>query len=142
MVQRYYFWTITCRLATCFLVSVCTAPHRVCRLRQIDIIKRLQLIKSIGRKQIVLTEDDWKEIEMFLNTTDNDFVERLQIEFPRLTQKDIKFLMLVRLRLPYESIAIIYGIEEKSVKQRLFLFKNKLGLNKRNISTREFLEDY
>ena len=25
MVQRYYFWTIMCRLATCFWVSICTA---------------------------------------------------------------------------------------------------------------------
>lgn len=118
------------------------ATMRKFLISKIDIIKRLQSIKSIGRKQIILTDGDWKEIEMFLNTTDNDFVERIQNEFPRLTQKDIKFLMLVRLRLPYESIAIIYGIEEKSVKQRLFLFKNKLGLNKRKISTREFLEDY
>lgn len=111
-------------------------------ISKIDIIKRLQSIKSVGRKQIILTEADWGEIEMFLNSTNNGFVERLQSEFPRLTQKDIKFLMLVRLKLPYESIAIIYGIEEKSVKQRLFLFKSKLGLSKRKISTREFIEDY
>ena len=118
------------------------ATMRKFLISKIDIIKRLQSIKSVGRKQIILTEADWGEIEMFLNSTNNGFVERLQSEFPRLTQKDIKFLMLVRLKLPYESIAIIYGIEEKSVKQRLFLFKSKLGLSKRKISTREFIEDY
>lgn len=118
------------------------ATMRKFLISKIDIIKRLQSIKSVGRKQIILTEADWGEIEMFLNSTNNGFVERLQSEFPRLTQKDIKFLMLVRLKLPYESIAIIYGIEEKSVKQRLFLFKSKLGLSKGKISTREFLEDY
>lgn len=118
------------------------ATMRKFLISKIDIIKRLQSIKSVGRKQIILTEADWGEIEMFLNSTNNGFVERLQSEFPLLTQKDIKFLMLVRLKLPYESIAIIYGIEEKSVKQRLFLFKSKLGLSKGKISTREFLEDY
>lgn len=111
-------------------------------LRKIDIVQRLQAIKLSDRKQVILTEEDWKEIEVFLNCTNDKFVERLKSEFPQLTQKDIKFLMLVKLRIPYQSIAIIYGIEEKSVKQRLFLLKNKLRLNKGEMSTREFIERY
>ena len=50
--------------------------------------------------------------------------------------------MLVRLKIPYEGIASIYNIKEKSVKQRLFLFKKKLGLEKSKVSTREFIEEY
>ena len=96
----------------------------------------------IRHNKIVLSNKDWREIEVFLNSVDDEFVTRLKKEFPKLTQKDIQFLMLVRLKLPYESIAVIYNIEEKSVKQRLFLFKSKLGLNKGGKSTREFIEAY
>lgn len=111
-------------------------------LSKIDVVQRLMSINSSDRKEIVLSNKDWREIEVFLNSVDDEFVTRLKKEFPKLTQKDIQFLMLVRLKLPYESIAVIYNIEEKSVKQRLFLFKSKLGLNKGGKSTREFIEAY
>ena len=111
-------------------------------LSKIDIVKRLKSINSSEHKGIILSKDDWKEMEVFLNSTDDEFVERLKNEFPNLTQKDLQFLMLVRLKIPYGSIATIYNIEEKSVKQRLFLFKGKLGLNKGEKSTREFIEGY
>ena len=111
-------------------------------LSKIDVVQRLMSTNSSDRKEIVLSNKDWREIEVFLNSVDDEFVTRLKKEFPKLTQKDIQFLMLVRLKLPYESIAVIYNIEEKSVKQRLFLFKSKLGLNKGGKSTREFIEAY
>lgn len=111
-------------------------------LNKIDIVQRLQSIDPSSHKPVVLHKEDWKELEVFLNNTNDNFVTRLKKEFSKLTQKDIQFLMLVRLNIPYKSIAIIYNIEEKSVKQRLFLFKNKLGLNKGEKSTREFIRGF
>ncbi len=111
-------------------------------LSRADTIKKLKTIEPKELIKLKLTENDWKEIEVVLNSTDDEFVDRLKAEFADLTQKDIRFLMLVRLKIPYEGIASIYSIQEKSVKQRLFLFKNKLGLDDSRISTREFIESY
>lgn len=110
-------------------------------LSKIDIINKLQAINS-KRANAKMSEEDWKETEVFLNCTDNEFVIRLEKEFPDITDKDIKFLMLIRLKLPYESIAYIFNIEEKSVKQRLFLLKKKLRLGSGDMSTRAFIENF
>lgn len=111
-------------------------------LSRIGIVKRLKSIKRSELIKLELTDEDWDEIEVFLNNVDDEFVVRLKKEFTDLTQKDIRFLMLVRLKIPYDSIASIFSIQEKSVKQRLFLFKKKLGLDKGEKSTREFIETY
>ena len=111
-------------------------------LSKIGIIQRLQSLNQSKHKLLLLSKDDWEEIEIFLNSTDNDFVVKIKDDFPELTTKDLQFLMLVKLKLPYKSIALIYNIEEKSVKQRMFLFKKKLGLQNSNMSTKEFIERY
>lgn len=111
-------------------------------LGRIEIISRLQKLSSSELIKVKFSDKDWREIELFLNSADDEFVIRLKKEFKDLTQKDLRFLMLVRLRLPYKSIALLYNIEEKSVKQRMFLFKKKLGLEESKMSTKEFIESY
>ena len=111
-------------------------------LSRINIVNSIKKIKPSDFSKLKLTENDWEEIEVTLNSTDDEFVIRLKNEFKDLTRKDLRFLMLVRLKIPYEGIASIYNIKEESVKQRLFLFKKKLGLEKSKVSTREFIEEY
>lgn len=117
------------------------AAMRKFLLSKIDVVNKLQNINT-KRANAKLSEEDWKETEIFLNCTDDEFVLRLKKKFPIITDKDLQILMLVRLKLPYESIAYIFNIEEKSVKQRLFLLKKKLNLGKGDISTRTFIENY
>lgn len=111
-------------------------------MRKISILHKLESLKTGKAKQVLLSDFDWEELEVFLNSSDNVFVERLKNEFPNLTPKDVKFLMLIRLKLPYSTIAQIYNIEPKSVKQKLFLIKEKLGLKDSSTSAKKFIEDY
>lgn len=111
-------------------------------MRKISILHKLESLKTGMAKQVLLSDFDWEELEVFLNSSDNEFVERLKRDFPALTPKDIKFLMLVRLKFPYSAIAQIYNIEPKSVKQKLFLIKEKLGLKDSPTSAKKFIEDY
>lgn len=111
-------------------------------IHKIKIIQKLNNLKSNNHKYMILDDEDWNELIVFLNNFDNYFVSRLKEEFPKLTTKDLHFLMLIRIKMPYHDIASIYNIEVKSVKQKLFLLKNKLGLNGSQKSTREFIETY
>lgn len=95
-----------------------------------------------GNKCIHLEETDWEEIELFLENTDNKFVSRIKDTFPTLSTKDIRLLMLIRLKLPAKELARIYGISEKSIKQNLFLFKEKLGIQQEKISLRKYIEAF
>ena len=99
-------------------------------------------MKAEDKKSIILYENDWKELEVFLNGSADGFVQRLNKNFPSLSKKDIYFLMLIKVGLPYSVIANAYNIEVKSVKQKLFLLKDKLGLKGSETSTQEFIKEF
>lgn len=112
-------------------------------IQKIAVMKNLQNEELAYKKQhLIITDNDWKEITTFLEYADNQFVSRLQQNFPSLTKKDIRFLMLIRLGVPYNNLAIIYNIEAKSIKQKLFLLKTKLGIKNTKISTKEFIRGF
>lgn len=111
-------------------------------VKKVDIVNRLKSLKSNGKVKIILSEEDWEEIEIFLNNTDGNFAVRLHNTFHNLTTKDLRFMMLLRLKLPNSSLAVIYNIEEKSIRQNLFLIKKKLGIEGKNTSARRFIEDF
>lgn len=111
-------------------------------LNNINLTKKLEQVKSKDAKHIRINNEEWNEIEAFLESLDSRFPSRLRRDFPKLTEKDVQFLMLVRLNLSSSSIAEIFHIEEKSVKQRLFMLKDKLEIHNSKISTRDFILNY
>ncbi|WP_337570326.1 hypothetical protein [Hallella sp.] len=111
-------------------------------IKKVDISKKVNTLKTKKPRAYAFSDDDWLELEAFVNSTDNDFIERLRSEFPKLTTKDIRFLMLIRIKVPASTIAALYSIEEKSVRQKLFLIKTKLGLEGADISAKTFIENY
>lgn len=50
--------------------------------------------------------------------------------------------MLLRIELPAKTIANIYCISEKSVRQKLFMLKKKVGLDSSSRSLRTFINGY
>lgn len=111
-------------------------------IKKIDFLQQHCAQNKESNKCIHLEETDWEEIELFLDNTDNKFVSRLKDSFPTLSTKDIRLLMLVRLKLPAKALARIYSINEKSVKQNLFLFKEKLGIQQGKDSLRKYIEEF
>lgn len=109
---------------------------------KVDIMDKLEKIKTSSKKNVDFKKEDWDEMEMFLNNTDDEFVEKIKKQYPALTSKDVHFIMLVRLKVPISVIATIYHIEEKSVRQKLFLIKPKIGLQNSRISAKEFIENF
>ena len=109
--------------------------------KRIDILDKL---KSLDNKapHMVLDGNDWAEIEEFLNITSNGFVAKIRESYPSLEEKDIQLMMLVKINLPAKSMANIYGISEKSVKQKLYVFKKKVGIDKENASLRDFILNF
>lgn len=107
-------------------------------------IKIAQKIKDVkeGKSKPIFTEDDWKDIEIFLENSECGVVSRLRAEFPELREKDVRLMMLLRVKMPQKSIAEYYGISEKAVKQKLFLYKEKVRIKDENMSLREYIEAY
>ena len=43
---------------------------------------------------------------------------------------------------PTKALALIYGISEKSIKQKLFVYKAKVGISGEKVSLRTFIEAF
>lgn len=111
-------------------------------MKLVTAVEKLNSIKTGTGKHVVLTEKDWKEIVAFLDSTENMFVTRLKTRFPNLSEGDLHLMMLLRLKMPQKVLASLYSITEKAVKQKLFLYKEKVGINGQNISLREYIETF
>lgn len=75
-------------------------------------------------------------------TVSTSFVSRLTEKYPSLSEKDIRLFMLLRLQVSSKTLADIYGISEKSIKQKLYLYKSKVGLETTGNSLRSFIESF
>lgn len=111
-------------------------------LKKISIAQKIEQIKETPECRKILQEDDWEELEVFLNSVDNMFVNRIKERFPLLTDKDVQLFMLLRLQIPANRIASIYCISEKAVKQKLYLYKEKVELVGEKTSLRAFIETF
>jgi len=106
-------------------------------LREKDALLREELLKRInvldklqGDGHIQLTDTDWKEIRLMLDSTYPDFTQKLRDNFPTLTEKDINFCCLVKINLNLQSLSDIYCISGNSVSRRKLRLKEKLGIDK------------
>ena len=121
------------------------------RTEETNIVRRMLIAKIEAGQTIlglkgtkkgeVLSSEEWDAIENYLEIADKGFLNRLREQYPGLTRKDIELMMLLRLRIPSKSIASVYGINEKSIKQKLFIYKEKVGLGGDTMSLRELIEN-
>lgn len=111
-------------------------------VQKVDIICKLKSFDGKSSHHVVLNDQDWKDIEEFLDITSDNFVKRIREKFPDFKEKEYQMLMLIRIDLPTKTLANIYGISEKSVKQRLLVFKKKVGLYDPTLSLRDFVDGY
>lgn len=111
-------------------------------LKKINVAQKLTKLKNMKEGHVELADEDWEEIHVFLDSVDVDFVERLREKYPNLQEEDVRLMMLLRLKMSAKAIAVVYGISEKSIRQKLFVYKSKVGIEDQKISLREFIEAF
>lgn len=111
-------------------------------LKRIDTAQKIQELKGNKSDNVLLNDDDWEEIRLFVDGVEGNFVTRLQNSFPKLNMHDIRLMMLIRLKMPTKALALIYNISEKSIKQKLFVYKAKVGISGEKTSLRSFIEAF
>lgn len=112
-------------------------------IRKSGVMERLERMRSdASTRRILLSDDNWRELETLLDGVDDLFVARMRRKFSNLNESDIHLMMLLRLRMPQKALANIYCISERAVKQKLYLYKSKVGINGGGVSLREFVEAF
>lgn len=97
------------------------------------------LKKADTTPHLQLSDEEWKDVEDYLNITCSNFVVRIRESFVGLKEKDFRFLMLLKLQMSAKVIASIYGISEKSIRQKCYVYKEKIGLNVKTESLRDYI---
>lgn len=120
--------------------------------RQLSLMKRYFMSKMNQDKPVQeikdalkvndLKDNDWLEVEIFLNETFSDYVTRFRKIHPDLVETDIRDCMLLKMGLSNPDLSRYYGISLPSVKQRLLRLKNKLSIDENAISAREYIESF
>ena len=110
--------------------------------KKIEVVEKLDSIVPNEGKHIVLSDNDWTELEVFLDSVEDLFVSRLKKEHPNLSNADVRLMMLLRLKLSQKTLASIYCVSEKAIKQKLFLYKDKVGIKNENFSLRNYIENF
>lgn len=109
---------------------------------KVDVAKKITDNKNLVKNKILLTETVWEELALFLNNVDNNFVNRLTTQFPNLKRADVRLMILLRLKASLKIMADIYSISVKGIKQKLYLYKSKVGIEGENLSLRDFIENF
>ena len=110
--------------------------------KKIEVVEKLNSIIPNESKHIVLSDNDWTELEVFLDSVEDLFVSRLKKEHPNLSNADVRLMMLLRLKLSQKTLASIYCVSEKAIKQKLFLYKDKVGIKNEHFSLRNYIENF
>ena len=110
--------------------------------KKIEVVEKLDSIVPNESKHIVLSDNDWTELEVFLDSVEDLFVSRLKKEHPNLSNADVRLMMLLRLKLSQKALASIYCVSEKAIKQKLFLYKDKVGIKNEHFSLRNYIENF
>ena len=111
------------------------------RMRE-ELFRRVRIENLQDGKHIQhISDADWKEIHLMLESAYPGFLNNLRQNFPTLAEKDINFCCLVKINMSLQNLADIYCISINSVSRRKLRLKEKLGIDKED-SLSKFLNRF
>lgn len=103
----------------------------------------LDMLEPTAGKRTIINARNWREIEMTLETADDNFVTRLRTEHPQFSEEDIRLCMLTRLRLSNAALSSIYSISVSAVQHRKQkLKKDGFGVTDPSVTFDQIIANY
>lgn len=93
----------------------------------IQLIRNTKILNDLESKPKYIEEPQWFEIIHTINQLFDNFSVRLHIENPILTDEDIRYCCLLKLRLTNSKISSLMGISPSSVTKRKQRIKEKIN---------------
>lgn len=106
------------------------------REEDVDTIRH-EIRKAIRINEI--NRHEWETFEANLNQLHDSFIARLTERYPKLTPKDIKLCIYLRMNLSSKEIAPLMNISFRSVELQRYRLRAKLGISKEENLTRLML---
>lgn len=83
--------------------------------------------KQIRQTNKIITQKQWFELKSSMNQIHNSFIERLQNQFPQLSEQDIQYCCFIKLNLSNDQISTLVGISQSSVVKRKQRIRDKIN---------------
>ena len=111
------------------------------RMRE-ELFRRIRIVKDLEEgNRVHVSDADWKDIHVMLESTYPGFLANLRENFPALSEKELNFCCLVKMNMSLQQLADIYCISINSVSRRKLRLKEKLGIGKED-SLSKFLNRF
>lgn len=110
-----------------------------CLLEQLDTFKRL---KILSKSKTALPASDWVNLIEIVNTLYDDFISRLRVAYPDLTEDAIRFCCLIKLRLTSAELMSVLNVTKDAIYKRKFRLKKELMPDDDPRSLDDFLGSY
>ena len=110
-----------------------------CLLEQLDTFKKL---KILSKSETILPDSDWRNLIEIVNTLYDDFISRLRVAYPDLTEDAIRFCCLIKLRLTSAELMSVLNVTKDAIYKRKFRLKKELMPDDDTRSLDDFLGSY
>lgn len=108
----------------------------------VSIRQRLDEEKGNNIKFLSLDNNDWNEIQAYLQACDNSFVTRFKDKFPTLSEEEYHLCLLLRFGFTNPDLELVFPISSQGVKNKQRLLKKKLGLFDEKTSLRQYIQKF
>lgn len=85
-----------------------------------------KLVSGLRKKSRVLSDSEWEELMQLCMTAWGDFISRLLACCSQLTEQELRFCLLIRLRFNNMQLASIFAVSPASISQKKFRLKKHL----------------
>ena len=89
--------------------------------------KHIEILDKLRQGIKVIKPDEWPEIISIINRLNNNFTVRLNQQMPFLSESDIQYCCLIKLRLSTKVIADLTAISPASVTKRKQRIRNRIS---------------
>lgn len=76
----------------------------------------------------ILTDEDWLRFRQLFNRVHNGYLNRVASAYPKLSETDLCFVALTKLRMPPKQMMVTLGVGDSAVRQYRLRLRTKLGI--------------
>ena len=107
-----------------------------------DIPKSKDEHKEETRLKLKLDDKAWAEIQAYLEVCEGSFVTRFKEKYPDISDSDFRLCMLLRCGFSNPELEQVYSITAQSVKTKQLFLKDKLGIEDKTTSLRQYIKQF
>jgi len=92
------------------------------------------------KETTILTQEHWQKFQELFQNSYPDFTQRLQEKIPGLTETELRFLCLLKVKLSDAEMGNVLGVNKNTIQQTRSRLRKKLNLDG-NVSLNDLVEE-